>query len=69
MSGDGTAKPASPFELEELERTCNQRNPVVLPPSKARAGIMDRDTLYMLIVGTLLTVLFFAAIFIYFRNA
>jgi hypothetical protein len=41
----------------------------VLPPSKARAGLMDRDTLYILIVGTILTVLFFGAIFFtYFRT-
>jgi hypothetical protein len=63
------AKRASPSYEEPEENVAEQPRPVVLPPSKARAGIMDRDTLYMLIVGTLLTVLFLAAVFIYFRNA
>jgi hypothetical protein len=63
------ARQVSPSYEEPEKNVANQRNPVVLPPSKARAGIMDRDTLYMLIVGTLLTVLIFAAIFVYFRNA
>jgi hypothetical protein len=42
---------------------------VVLPPSKARAGIMDRDTLYMLIAATVLIVFLFAAVFAYFHPA
>jgi hypothetical protein len=63
------AKRASPSYEEPEKNVAGQRNPVVLPPSKARAGIMDRDTLYMLIVGTALTVLLFAAIFVYFEHA
>jgi hypothetical protein len=63
------ARRASPSYEEPERNVANQRNPVVLPPSKARAGIMDRDTLYMLIVGTALTILFFTAIIVYFRNA
>jgi hypothetical protein len=60
---------ASPSYEQPEENVPEQPRPVVLPPSKARAGIMDRDALYMLIVGTLLTIFFFAAVFVYFRNA
>jgi hypothetical protein len=63
------ARHASPSYEQPEKNVANQRNPVVLPPSRARAGTMDRDTLYMLIVGTLLTILFFAAVFVYFTNA
>ena len=69
MDAIAQARQVSPSYKEPEKNVANQRNPVVLPPSKARAGIMDRDTLYMLIVGIALTILFFAAIFVYFRNA
>lgn len=39
----------------------------VLPASKARAGLKDKDTLYMMIAGTILTILFFGTIFLYWR--
>ncbi len=35
--------------------------------SKARAGLKDKDTLYMMIVGTILTIVFFGAILLYWR--
>jgi len=38
-----------------------------LPATKARAGLKDKDTLYMMIVGTILTIIFFGAIFVYWR--
>jgi hypothetical protein len=63
------AKRASPSYEEPEKNVAHQRTPVVLPSSKARAGIMDRDTLYMLVVGTALTVLLFGAIFAYFKSA
>jgi len=61
------AKRASPSYEEPEKNVANQRVPTVLPPSKARAGIMDRDTLYMLAIGTTLTILLFAAVFAYFN--
>jgi hypothetical protein len=60
------AKQASPSYEEPEKNVADQRYPVVLPASKARAGIMDRDTLYMLIAGTVLTIVLFAAVFAYF---
>jgi hypothetical protein len=63
------AKQASPSYEEPDRNVADHSVPVVLPPSKARAGIMDRDTLYMLIVSTVLVVLLFAAVFAYFKPA
>lgn len=54
------AKSASPSYQDPNSNVAGKK---VLPPSKARAGLMDRDTLYMLIIGTVLTILFFGAIF------
>ncbi len=55
------AKTASPSYEQPQESVARKK---VLPPSKARAGLMDTDSLYMLIVGTVLTILFFGAIFL-----
>jgi hypothetical protein len=55
------AKTASPSYEAPHENVARKK---VLPSSKARAGLMDPDTLYMLIVGTVLTILFFGAIFL-----
>ena len=39
-----------------------------LPATKTRAGLKDKDTLYMMIAGTILTIIFFGAIFfVYWR--
>jgi hypothetical protein len=63
------AKRAS-ASYEEPEKNVAERGvPAVLPPSKARAGILDRDTLYMLIVSTVLIIVLFGAIFTYFSRA
>jgi len=58
-------KTASPSYEQPGENVARKK---VLPPSKARAGLMDTDTLWMLIVGTILTILFFAAIFLVYGN-
>ena len=63
------AKRASSSYEEPEKNVADQPDPAVLPPSKARAGLMDRDTLYMLIVGTALTVVLFALVFAYFNHA
>jgi hypothetical protein len=55
------AKTASPSYEQPQENVAQKK---VLPPSKARAGLMDKDTLYMLIIGTILTIVFFGAIFL-----
>jgi hypothetical protein len=55
------AKTASPSYEHPEENVARKK---VLPPSKARAGLTDPNTLYMLIIGTILTVLVFAAIFL-----
>jgi hypothetical protein len=54
------AKSASPSYPQPTENVARKK---VLPPSKARAGLMDRDSLYMLIGGTTLVVVAFAVIF------
>jgi hypothetical protein len=54
------AKSASPSYPEPTENVAKKK---VLPPSKARAGLMDRDSLYMLVGGTTLVVVAFAVIF------
>jgi hypothetical protein len=54
------AKSASPSYPDPTENVARKK---VLPPSKARAGLMDRDSLYMLIVGTTLVVVAFAVVF------
>ena len=53
-------KSASPSYPKPNENVARKK---VLPPSKARAGLMDRDSLYMLIIGTPLVVVAFAVIF------
>jgi hypothetical protein len=53
-------KSASPSYPEAAENVADKK---VLPPSKARAGLMDRDSLYMLIASTMCTVVAFAMIF------
>jgi hypothetical protein len=63
------AKQASPSYEEPEKNVADHRYPVVLPASNARAGIMDRDTLYMLIAGTVLTIVLFAVVFAYFKPA
>ena len=63
------AKQASPSYEEPEKNVAGQSYPVLPPPSKARAGIMDRDTLYMLIAGTVLIIVLFAAVFAYFQPA
>lgn len=55
------AKTASPSYERPGENVANKK---VLSASKARAGLKDKDTLYMLIAGTILTILFLGAIFI-----
>jgi hypothetical protein len=54
-------KSASPSYPDPAENVAQKQ---VLPPSKARAGLMDRDSLYMLIAATALIVLGFALIFV-----
>jgi hypothetical protein len=54
------AKSASPSYPQPTENVAQMK---VLPPSKARAGLMDRDSLYMLIAGLTCTVIAFAMIF------
>jgi hypothetical protein len=54
------AKSASPSYPEPTENVAQKK---VLPPSKARAGLMDRDSLYMLVGSTILVVVAFAVIF------
>lgn len=53
-------KSASPSYPHPTENVAEKK---VLAPSKARAGLLDTDTLYMMIVGTVLTIVFFGAIF------
>jgi hypothetical protein len=53
-------KSASPSYPKPNENVAGKK---VLPPSKARAGLMDHDSLYMMIVGTTLTIVAFAVIF------
>lgn len=57
------AKSASPSYEEPTENVAKKKT---LPATKARAGLMDTDTLYMLVAGTILTVLIFGAIFLYY---
>ena len=47
------AKTASPSYERPDENVAQKK---VLPPSKARAGLMDTDTLWMMIVGIILTI-------------
>jgi hypothetical protein len=54
------AKSASPSYPQPTENVAQKK---VLPPSKARAGLMDRDSLYMLIASITCTVIAFAMIF------
>jgi hypothetical protein len=63
------AKHASPSYEEPDKNVADQPYPVVLPPSKARAGILDRDSLYMLVAGVTLVILLFATVFAYFKPA
>ena len=57
------AKSASPSYPESDENVAGKK---VLPPAKARAGLMDRDSLYMLIFGTAFTVVAFAVVFFFY---
>jgi hypothetical protein len=43
----------------------NVAGKTTLPATKARAGLRDKQTLYMMIVGTILTIVLFGAIFLY----
>ena len=61
------ARSASPSYQEPNKNVSRHSYPVVLPASKARAGIMDTDTLYMLVAGTTLTILLFAALFAHYH--
>lgn len=54
------AKSASPSYENPKENVADKK---VLPPSKARAGLMDTDTLYVMAIGTVLTIVFFGIIF------
>ena len=54
-------KSASPSYPEPTENVADKK---VLPPSKSRAGLMDRDSLYMLIASVTCTVIAFATIFL-----
>jgi hypothetical protein len=63
------ARGASPSYQEPNKNVSHHPYPVMLPASKARAGIMDPDTLYMLIAGTTLTILLFAALFAHYNPA
>ena len=61
------AKSASPSYENPKENVAEKK---VLPPSKARAGLMDSQTLYVLVIATALTVALFAAVYyIYLRGA
>jgi hypothetical protein len=60
------AKSASPSYERPSENVARKQ---VLPPSKARAGLKDKDTLYMLVVGVVLTILFFGAIYFTYLRA
>jgi hypothetical protein len=60
-------KTASPSYEQPQENVARKKT---LPATKARAGLMmDRDTLYMMIFGTLLTILLFGAIFLVYGDA
>lgn len=63
------AQRASDSYEDPGKNVAGQHGRAVLPSSKARAGIMDRDTLYMLVASTLLVICLFAAVFAYFRPA
>lgn len=54
------AKSASP-SYENPEENVSRKE--VLPPTKARAGLMDPDTLYMMVIGIVLTIVLFGAIY------
>lgn len=56
-------KSASSSYEEPSENVAGKKT---LPPSKARAGVMDKNSLYMMIVGTILTIVFFGGIFLYY---
>jgi hypothetical protein len=55
------AKTASPSYERPAENVAGKKT---LPATKARAGLLDTDTLYMLIVSTVLMILFFGVIFL-----
>ena len=50
------------------EPTENVAGKTTLPATKARAGLRDKQTLYMMIVGTILTIVFFGGIFLYYSR-
>jgi hypothetical protein len=57
------AKTASSSYEQPAENVSGKKT---LPATKARAGLKDKDTLYMMIVGTMLTILLFGAIFLFY---
>lgn len=54
------AKTASPSYEEPEKNVAHQQ---VLPPTKARAGLMDSNTLLVLGISTILTAILFGVIF------
>jgi hypothetical protein len=54
-------KSASPSYEQPEENVANKKT---LPASKARAGLKDTDTMYVMIVSTVLVILFFGAFFL-----
>jgi hypothetical protein len=57
------AKSASSSYEQPVENVSGKKT---LPATKARAGLKDKDTLYMMIVGTTLTILLLGAIFLFY---
>jgi len=55
------AKSASPSYERPEENVAHKKT---LPATKARAGLLDTDTMYVMIIGTVLTILFFGLIFL-----
>jgi hypothetical protein len=64
-----TERASASYEEPTKNVADHERNAVVLPPSKARAGRMDRNTFYMLVASTLLVICLFAVTFAYFKPA
>jgi len=64
-----TQRASKSYEEPEKNVAKHPRNEIALPPSKARAGIMDSNSFYVLIASTLLVICLFAATFAYFKPA
>jgi hypothetical protein len=62
-----TERASESYEEPQKNVARHPRNDVALPPTKARAGLMDRNTFYVLIASTLLVICLFAATFAYFK--